>query len=212
LAQSWQRRTSKLRVGLTGGIGSGKNAVAAFFSDFGAVIIDADVLARDVVAPGTGGLAEIARFWPETIVDGALDRAKLSAVVFSDPNARETLQAIIHPRVRARAADMEAQAPENAIVVHMIPLLFEGDYYKQCDANVLVYAPIEMRIARVMKRDGLTRAEIEARMDAQVDQEKARKLADYIIENDEDFGVLNQRSSDVYGALSMFRQKPGERT
>ena len=211
MAQSWQRRTSKLRVGLTGGIGSGKNAVAAFFSDSGATIIDADALARDVVAPGSGGLAEIARFWPQTVVDGALDRAKLSAVVFSDPHARETLEAIVHPRVRARAAELEGSAPPNSIVVHMIPLLFEGDYWKQCDVNVLVYAPIEARIERVMRRDGFSRAEIEARMAAQVDQEKARKMADYVIENDADFATLNQRAADVYGALSMFRQKPGER-
>ncbi len=117
----------------------------------------------------------------------------------------------MHPRVRARAADLEAQAPSNSIVVHMIPLLFEGDYWRECDVNVLVYAPIEDRIARVMKRDGLSRAEIEARMVAQIDQEKARKMADYVIENDEDLATLIQRAADVLGALSMFRQKPGER-
>lgn len=93
----------------------------------------------------------------------------------------------------------------------MIPLLFEGDYWRECDVNVLVYAPIEDRIARVMKRDGLSRAEIEARMVAQIDQEKARKMADYVIENDEDLATLIQRAADVLGALSMFRQKPGER-
>ncbi len=117
----------------------------------------------------------------------------------------------MHPRVRARAAELEGSAPPNSIVVHMIPLLFEGDYWKQCDVNVLVYAPIEARIERVMRRDGFSRAEIEARMAAQVDQEKARKMADYVIENDADFATLNQRAADVYGALSMFRQKPGER-
>src|SRR5471032_2989340 len=99
-----------MRVGLTGGIGSGKSAVARFFSDWGALVIDADELARQVVAPGTDGLTEIAAIWPQVIVEGSLDRAALSRIVFDDSAARERLNCIIHPRVRALAAKMDRSA------------------------------------------------------------------------------------------------------
>src|SRR6185312_17526607 len=175
-----------MRVGLTGGIGSGKSAVARFFSDWGALIIDADQLARDVVAPGTDGLAEIAGVWPHVVIEGSLDRAALSRIVFNDTAARERLNEIIHPRVRASASRMDRSAAPGTIVVHMVPLLFEGEYWKACDRTVLVTAPDEERIARVMARDGWTRDAIEARMRAQIDPAIARTLATDVIENDAD--------------------------
>jgi dephospho-CoA kinase len=189
-----------MRVGLTGGIGSGKSAVARFFSDWGALVIDADQLAREVVAPGTDGLAEIAALWPEVIVKGSLDRAALSRIVFDDAGARERLNGIIHPRVRALAAQLD-NAPAGTIVVHMIPLLFEGEYWKMCDRTVLVTAPVEMRIARVIARDGCTREEVEARMRAQIDPEIARSLATDIINNDGGLLTLEQRARSVFTAL-----------
>lgn len=191
-----------MRVGLTGGIGSGKSAVARFFSDWGAVVIDADVLAREVVAPGTPGLAQIAELWP-TVVDagGSLDRAALSRIVFADVSARERLTAIVHPRVRSAAAALEAAAPLGAIVVHVVPLLFEGDYWRTCAHNVLVVAPAEVRIARVVARDGVTPAEVKARMAAQIDPRSAAALADFVIENDADLTVLEPRARRVYEAL-----------
>lgn len=189
-----------MRVGLTGGIGSGKSAVARFFSDWGALIIDADQLAREVVAPGTDGLAEIAALWPEVIVEGSLDRAALSRIVFDDAAARERLNGIIHPRVRALALQLD-DAPAGTIVVHMIPLLFEGEYWKMCDRTVLVTAPEDVRIARVMARDGWTREAVEARMRAQIDPDVARSLATDIINNDGGLLTLEQRARSVFTAL-----------
>ena len=192
---------AKLRVGLTGGIGSGKSAAAAAFAKHGATIIDADVLARVAVAPGSDGLAEIGANWPQAIrADGALDRAALARIVFDDEVARARLNAITHPRVRERAAAMERDAPDG-IVVHVIPLLFEGDFWRSCDKTVLVIAPPEVRIARVIGRDSTERAAVERRIAAQIDPAIARAQADYVIENDGDLEDLRERSGVVYQQL-----------
>jgi dephospho-CoA kinase len=195
-------RSLSVRVGLTGGIGSGKSAVARLFSGWGAEVIDADVLARQVVAPGTPGFALIAELWPFVVTaQGSLDRAALSHIVFADAAARDRLTAIVHPRVREAAAALEAAAPAGAIVVHVVPLLFESDYWRRCDVNVLVVAPAAVRIARVMARDGLTPAEVEARIAAQIDPQRAAALADFVIENDADIATLEARARRVYDAL-----------
>ncbi|HTD37150.1 MAG TPA: dephospho-CoA kinase [Candidatus Limnocylindrales bacterium] len=192
---------AKLRVGLTGGIGSGKSAVAAVFAERGATVIDADVLAREVVAPGSEGLHEIAALWPHAVgAGGALDRAALAALVFADEAARAKLNAITHPRVRARAEELEREAPDG-LVVHVIPLLFEGDYWRRCEKTVVVIAPAEARIARVIARDALERQAVERRMAAQIDPALARTRADYIVENDGDLGALRERSLRVHDAL-----------
>jgi dephospho-CoA kinase len=191
-----------LRVGLTGGIGSGKSAVAQIWREFGAAIIDADAIAREVVAPGTEGLALIAARWPGAIAgDGTLDRGLLAAIVFRDDAARAELNAITHPRVRARADAIEAEAPPGTVVVHVIPLLFEGNFWTECDATVLVVAPRETRVARVISRDGVTEADVERRMRAQIDPDEARKRASYTIENDGDRELLYERSLEVYVQL-----------
>ncbi len=192
---------AKLRVGLTGGIGSGKSAVASVFHEHGATVIDADVLAREVVAAGSDGLREIAARWPEAIGDGGeLDRAAMASIVFADGAARTELNAITHPRVRARAAELEREAPDG-LVVHVIPLLFEGDFWRSCDRTVLVAAPDEVRIARVVARDATERAAVERRMAAQIDPALARARADYVVENDGDLDELRERSRRVYQAL-----------
>jgi len=192
---------AKLRVGLTGGIGSGKSAVANVLGERGATVIDADVLAREVVAAGSDGLREIAARWPEAIgASGALDRAAMAGIVFADADARAQLNAITHPRVRARAAELELEAPDG-LVVHAIPLLFEGDFWRSCDRTVLVVAPPEVRIARVVARDAAERAAVERRMAAQIDPALARARADYVIENDGDLDALRERSLQVYDAL-----------
>ncbi len=192
---------AKLRVGLTGGIGSGKSGVAAVFGERGATVIDADALAREVVAPGSDGLREIAARWPAVIAhDGVLDRAALAQVVFADERARAELNAITHPRVRARAAEIEREAPAG-VVVHVIPLLFEGDYWRQCEKTVVVIAPAEVRIARVVARDATEREAVERRMAAQIAPELARTRADYVIENDGDLSELRERAGRVYDAL-----------
>lgn len=192
---------AKLRVGLTGGIGSGKSAVAAFLADRGAIVIDADMLARQVVAPGSEGLRKIGEAWPETIApDGTLDREALARIVFGDERERERLNAITHPRVRERAAQLERDAPDG-VIVHVIPLLFEGDYWRTCDRTVVVIAPREARVARVVARDAAEREAVERRMAAQIDPELARRRADYVVENDGGLGELHVRSARLYDAL-----------
>jgi dephospho-CoA kinase len=191
-----------VRVGLTGGIGAGKSAVARLFSDWGAFVIDADVLARDVVSPGTPGLAQIARRWPTVITaTGELDRAALSRIVFSDAAEREELGAIVHPRVRDAAARLEATAPVGTLVVHVVPLLFEGDYWRTCDATVVVIAPKALRVARVVARDGAHPADVDARMAAQIDPERAATLADFVLTNDGDLSLLERQAREVFIAL-----------
>lgn len=191
-----------LRVGLTGGIGSGKSAVAATFAERGAFVIDADALAREAVAPGLPAFAEIVRRWPEAAgPDGALDRAALARIVFTDDEARSALNGIVHPRVRARAAELEASQPAGTIVVHVVPLLFEGDFWKACDRTVLVVAPAETRIARVIARDGMTREAVAARMHAQIDPAAARERATDVIENDGDLATLRARANGVFDRL-----------
>jgi dephospho-CoA kinase len=191
-----------VRVGLTGGIGSGKSAVAEIWRERGALIIDADVLAREVVDAGTPGLRAIAARWPHAIAaDGTLDRAALARVVFADDEDRLRLNAIVHPRVRALAEQREADAPDGTIAVHVIPLLFEGDYWRSCDATVLVVAPDETRIERVVERDGLDPAGVVQRMRAQIDPNDARERATYVIDNDGDRARLRERADAVYDAL-----------
>jgi len=195
-----------MRVGLTGGIGAGKSAVARFFSDWGALVIDADVLARDALAPGSVGFAEVTQLWPQAISPkGSLDRAALSHIVFADAAARARLMAIVHPRVRAAAAAREAAAAPGSIVVHVVPLLFEGDYWKTCDATVLVVAPPAARIARVVARDGFTADDVLARMAAQIDPEHAAAMANFVIDNDGDVATLERRARSVYDALQRRR-------
>ncbi len=192
---------AKLRVGLTGGIGSGKSAVAAVLAERGATVIDADVLAREAVAPGSAGLREIAARWPQAIgAGGALDRPALAAIVFADEDARAALNAITHPRVRARADELEREAPDG-LVVHVVPLLFEGDFWRRCEKTVVVVAPDEVRIARVIARDAVERHDVERRMAAQIDPALARRRADYVVENDGDLGALRERSLRVHEAL-----------
>ena len=193
---------ARLRVGLTGGIGSGKSAVAALFAERGAAIVDADVLAREVVAPGSEGLREIAAAWPEAIgADGELDRPALARIVFADDAARARLNAITHPRVRELGAQREREAPGDAVVVHVVPLLFEGDFWRTCDRTVVVISPRDVRIARVIARDGTEREAVERRMLAQIDPELARTRADYVVENDGDRAALRERSALVYERL-----------
>lgn len=189
-----------LRVGLTGGIGSGKSEVARIFAQLGATIIDADQLAREVVAPGTPGFAEIAKRWPQVIRNGAIDRAALAAIVFADASEREALNAIIHPRVRELAAEIETESKDGTSV-HVVPLLFEGDYWKECNATVAVIAPVETRIARVQARDGVSREDVERRMAAQIDPEIARRRATYVIENAGARSELEAASRAVWSSL-----------
>jgi dephospho-CoA kinase len=191
-----------VRIGLTGGIGSGKTAVADAWRERGATIVDSDQLAREVVAPGTRGLSEIALRWPAAIApDGTLDRAALARIVFENDAERAVLNGIVHPRVRALGRAREAEAPAGTLVVHVIPLLFEVEYARTCDATVVVITPDEARIERVMERDGIDRASVLQRMRAQIDPADARKRATYAIDNDADLSTLRERANAVYDRL-----------
>jgi len=192
----------RLRVGLTGGIGAGKTEVARIFGELGALVIDADEMARLAVAPGSEGLEQIRARWPQVIAaDGTLDRPALAALTFDDAATREALNAMVHPLVRKLAAEREAHAKPHQIVVHDVPLLFESGFCDQCDANVVVVAPPELRIERVQARSNLSRDKIERRMAAQIDPQDARKRADYVIENDGSLEHLRERTRAVYQTL-----------
>lgn len=174
-----------LRVGLTGGIAAGKSSVSALLAARGAVIIDSDLLAREVVEPGTSGLADIIDYFGDEMLrtDGTLDRAALGRLVFADTEARGALEAIVHPRVRARAAEIEADAPDDAVVVHDIPLLVETGQTERFDAVVVVDAPTQLQLERLLDR-GLTEAEARARIRAQATREERLAAADHVVVND----------------------------
>jgi dephospho-CoA kinase len=198
----------KLRVGLTGGIGAGKSEVARIFGELGALVIDADEMARLAVAPGSEGLERIRERWPQVIAeDGTLDRPALAALTFDDAVTREALNAIVHPLVRKLAAEREAQAEPRQIVVHDVPLLFESGFCDECDANVVVIAPPDLRIQRVQARSKLSRDKIERRMAAQMDPEEARKRADYVIENEGSLEHLREQTGAVYNELRKRKRK-----
>jgi len=192
-----------VNVGLTGGLGSGKSTVAALLGEHGAVIIDADVVAREVVRAGTPGFAAVvARFGPGVLgPDGELDRAALARIVFADGAALDELNAIVHPLVGSRSAELAAAVPPGAVVVHDIPLLAENGLADRFDTVVVVEADREIRLARLAER-GLTRAEAEARMAAQATDEQRRAIADEIVRNDGDLDSLARQIDRLWDRLS----------
>jgi len=192
-----------MRVGLTGGIGSGKSVVARCLEDLGAFIIDTDQLAREAVAPQSDGLLAIARVWPQVVRGGSLDRQGLAEIVFRDPSAREKLNAIVHPFVRRLAQAREKFAKPGQLIVHVVPLLFETGYYEMVDKTIVVIAPDEQRIARTVARDHIDEAHVRARMAAQIAPEEARARADYVIENDGNLEHLRQRVRVVFDSLTV---------
>jgi len=191
-----------LQVGLTGGIGAGKSEVAKIFAELGAYIIDTDELAREAVAPNSDGLLAILHAWPQVVRGGSLDRAALAEVVFSDPAALKRLNEIVHPFVRRLAAERETRARTGQLVLHVVPLLFEAGYSDMIDKSVVVVAPDEERIARVIARDHTDAEHVRARMATQIDPMEARARADYVIENDGDVAHLRERTRAVYDALT----------
>jgi dephospho-CoA kinase len=191
---------SALRVGLTGGVASGKSTVSGILAELGAVVVDADLLAREVVAPGTDGLREVvAAFGPGVLTpDGALDRPAVGALVFADPERRRALEAVIHPRVRARAAELEAVAGPEDVVVHDIPLLVETGQAGAFDAVVVVDVPVELQVERMVRDRGATPDEAHARIAAQATREQRLAAATHVIDNT---GSLAQLRAAVVGLL-----------
>ena len=173
-----------LRIGLTGGIGSGKSTVAGLLAARGARVVDADRIAREVVEPGTPGLdAVVAAFGTEVLTpEGALDRPALAAVVFADPEARRRLDGIVHPLVRARAADLVAAAPPDAVVVQDVPLLVETGQAASYDLVLVVQADLATRLRRLVGR-GLPEDDARSRIAAQATDEQRRAVADVVLDN-----------------------------
>ncbi len=179
---------ARVRVGLTGGIASGKSTVARMLTDRGAVVIDSDLLAREVVAPGSAGLTRIAERFTDAVIhdDGgerSLDRAALGRVVFADPAARADLEAIVHPAVRARAAELEAEAAPDAVVVQMIPLLVETGQADAFDTLVVVDVDEAVQLARLLERDPVGETEARQRIGAQAGRAERLAAADLVIDN-----------------------------
>lgn len=187
-----------LRIGLSGGIGSGKSTVSSVLARHGAVVIDADALAREVVEPGSRGLEAITeRFGPGILTpEGALDRPALGRIVFGDPASRRDLEAIIHPLIAQRTRELIDAAPAGSIVVHDVPLLVEAGYAPRYHLVIIVGTPAQTRLERLVTRRGMDRAEAQQRIDAQATDADRRAVADVWLDNE---GTLEQvqRATEV---------------
>lgn len=173
------------RIGLTGGIGSGKSSVSARLREHGAVVIDYDVLAREVVEPGAPALERLVeRFGPEVLTpDGALDRPALGSIVFGDEQARRDLEGVLHPAVRALAAEREAEAGPDAVVVHDIPLLVETSPPGAFERVIVVDVPEEVQLDRLVRLRGMSEHEARARIASQATREQRLAAADDVVDN-----------------------------
>ncbi|MEV6183596.1 dephospho-CoA kinase [Streptomyces sp. NPDC052015] len=199
-----------LKVGLTGGIGAGKSEVSRLLVECGAVLIDADRIAREVVAPGTPGLAAVVDAFGEDVLaeDGSLDRPKLGSIVFADAEKLAVLNAIVHPLVGARSRELETAAPEDAVVVHDVPLLTENGLAPLYDVVIVVDAPPETQLDRLVRLRGMTEEDARARMAAQATREKRREIADVVIDNDVPLADLERRVKDVWDDLARRARAP----
>jgi dephospho-CoA kinase len=193
-----------VRVGLTGGIASGKSTVAELLVELGAVLIDGDALAREVVARGTPGLTRVVEEFGEDLVtaEGDLDRAALGRIVFADESARRRLEAITHPLIFERYVELEAGAPPGAVVVHDIPLLAESGRADTFDAVIVVDVPAELQVERMVRDRGWTRDEAESRIAAQASREDRLAIATYVIDNTGSHEDLRARVEAVYADLT----------
>ena len=204
-----------LRVGLTGGIGSGKSEVSRLLAGHGAVVVDADALAREAVAPGSEGLAAVVEsFGPDVLgPDGGLDRAAMAARVFADPSARARLEAIVHPRVRALAAAREAAAvaqDPDAVVVHDVPLLVETAQQAAYDLVLVVDVPVDVQMRRLVEARGMAPAEARARIAAQASREQRLAVADAVLDNSGTLADLARRVGDLWRTVLVSpRPNPG---
>ncbi len=193
-----------MNVGLTGGIGSGKTAVTDLLASWGALIVDADVVAREVVAPGTVGLERVAEAFGPGVIgpDGALDREKLAALVFADPQARGRLNAIVHPLVRARSRELAAAAEPGRVVVNAVPLLVEVGLAGSFDLVVVVDVPPEVQLDRLVRLRGMTPEDASARIAAQVSRKERLAHADVVLDNSEGRGMLEAQTRALWEDLS----------
>ncbi|MGV9506765.1 dephospho-CoA kinase [Streptomyces tendae] len=192
-----------LKVGLTGGIGAGKSEVSRLLVEHGAVLIDADRIAREVVAPGTPGLAAVVATFGEDVLteDGTLDRPKLGSIVFADPDRLAVLNGIVHPLVGERSRALEEAAAEDAVVVHDVPLLTENGLAPLYDLVVVVDADPATQLDRLVRLRGMTEQDARARMAAQATREQRREIADVVVDNDVPLDELRRRVKEVWDEL-----------
>ncbi|MGW2299573.1 dephospho-CoA kinase [Streptomyces sp. NPDC001809] len=192
-----------LKVGLTGGIGAGKSEVSRLLVSYGAVLIDADRIAREVVEPGTPGLAAVVEAFGDDILtaEGTLDRPRLGSVVFADADRLATLNAIVHPLVGARSAELEGRAAEGDVVVHDVPLLTENGLAPLYDLVVVVDASPETQLDRLVRLRGMAESEARARMSAQATRAERLAVADLVIDNDGPLDALEPQVRKVWDEL-----------
>jgi dephospho-CoA kinase len=193
-----------MRVGLTGGVASGKSTVSAMLAELGAVVIDSDKLAREVVARGTSGLARVVEAFGEEILtpEGEMDRPAVGVIVFGDESRRKVLEGIIHPLVRDRSAELEATAGPDDLVVHDIPLLAEAGMAEMFEAVVVVDVPVELQVERMVRDRGWTEEDSRSRIAAQASREDRRAIATYVVDNTGTLDELRVRVREVYDALT----------
>jgi dephospho-CoA kinase len=189
-----------LRIGLTGGIGAGKSALSKTFSECGGIVVDGDVIAREVVQPGTEGLASLVEAFGEDILlpDGALDRPALAAKAFRDDEARKKLNGIVHPLVGKRRSEIIAAVAEDAVVVEDIPLLVESGMAPLFPLVVIVHADVELRVRRLVQQRGMSEEDARARIAAQATDEQRRAVADVWLDNSGEPGELVERADEVW--------------
>ncbi|MFG1701958.1 dephospho-CoA kinase [Nonomuraea sp. M3C6] len=192
-----------LKIGLTGGIGSGKSEVSKRLAARGAVVIDADRIAREVVEPGTAGLARVVAAFGDEVLrpDGSLNREKLGSIVFADSERLAALNAIVHPLVGERVAELQARAADDAIVVYDVPLLAENKLAPMYDVVIVVDAADEVRIRRLAEHRGMPKADAKARIAAQASREDRLAVADIVIPNEGSLAELDARVAEVWDEL-----------
>ncbi|MFF9471166.1 dephospho-CoA kinase [Streptomyces roseolus] len=192
-----------LKIGLTGGIGAGKSEVSRLLVSYGAVLIDADRIAREVVEPGTEGLAAVVAAFGESILteDGTLDRPRLGSIVFADPERLAVLNAIVHPLVGTRSAELESAAGPGDVVIHDVPLLTENGLAPLYDLVVVVDASTETQLDRLVRLRGMTEDEAKARMAAQATRAARLEIADLVIDNDGPLDALEPQVRKVWEEL-----------
>src|ERR1700736_2083486 len=189
-----------LRIGLTGGIGAGKSTVSSTFVDCGGIVVDGDVLAREVVEPGTEGLAALVDAFGDNILlpGGALNRPALAAKAFGDEDKRKTLNGIVHPLVARRRAEIIAAVSEDEVVVEDIPLLVEGGMAPLFPLVVVVHADAELRVKRLVEHRGMSADDARARISSQATDEERRAVADVWLENSDSQGALVERARELW--------------
>ena len=210
----WSRGAARVRVGLTGGIASGKSTVSALLRDHGAVVVDADRLAREVVAPGTPGLAAVVEVFGADVLtpDGELDRPAVAEIVFTDEAARRRLEQIVHPLVHEAGRELEEAAPDGVLVVHDVPLLVESGRTEEFDAVVVVDCPEELQVERMQRDRGWTRDQAWQRIRAQATREQRLAVATHVIDNSGTPEQLRARVQEVYTELAPPPEGQGQST